>query len=340
MNPNPSFLIDDAFIIAEIGGNHEGNFDYAKKLLLDAAASGAHAVKFQVYQGDKIVSPIEGPDRNKHFKKFELSNDHWMELIDLAKQNNIIFMSSLWDQDSVELFDPHIQIHKVGSGDLTNYPLLEILAKKNKPLLIATAMSTLEEIKDLVAFIERVNTNLVKDRKLVLMHCVAMYGDPQDKYANLLSIRVLQDAFPHIPIGYSDHTKGTYACEIALGMGCKVIEVHFTDDKTREFRDHHLSIDKDEMFHLMRKSHQISTLLGTYEKKPVLGVETEERIRAFRRSVYVAQDLPAGTVLRADHLTTIRPKAGIDARRYHECIGKKLNCDLKRYHVLQEEFLE
>lgn len=340
MNPDPSFLTDDAFIIAEIGGNHEGDFDYAKKLLLDAAASGAHAVKFQTYRGDKIVSPIEGPDRNKHFKKFELSNDQWMELIDLAKQNNIIFMSSLWDKDSLEQFDAHIQIHKVGSGDLTNYPLLEILAKTNKPLLIATAMSTLDEVKDLVELIERVNPKLIDDKKLVLMHCVAMYGDPQDKYANLLSIRVLQETFPHIPIGYSDHTKGTYACELALGMGCKVIEVHFTDDKTREFRDHHFSIDKDEMCNLVQKSRQIITLLGSYEKKPIEEVETEARIRTFRRSIYAAQDLPAGTVLKAEHLTTLRPNTGIDARKYYDCLGKTLNRDLKQYQVLRDEFIE
>jgi N,N'-diacetyllegionaminate synthase len=148
MKTNPPIPgLPKPFIIAEIGGNHEGNFDYAKKLLCDAADSGAHAVKFQTYVGDKIVSKVEGETRNKHFKKFELSNEQWLELIDLAQKEGIMFMSSVWDLDSLELVDPHVSVHKIGSGDLTNYPLIEKILAKEKPTLFSTAMATMEEVK-------------------------------------------------------------------------------------------------------------------------------------------------------------------------------------------------
>ena len=332
---NPKFMNrDDTFIIAEIGGNHEGDFDYAKKLLLDAAKSGADAVKFQIYKADKIVSRLEGEARNKHFKKFEMTDEQFVELAKLAEKNNIMFMASLWDNNAVNNFDNYLKIHKIGSGDLTNYPILEAIAKKNRPMIISTAMATLEEIKETVKFIEKVNPALLKENKLCMLHCVATYGDPKDEYANLLSIRKLQDEFPNIPIGYSDHTKGVYPCELAITMGARVIEKHFTDDKTREFRDHHISADLDDMKELVEKAEKIKTLLGKYEKKPIEEVETLQRINEFRRAVYLKEDLKAGDILTKDNLITLRPNVGVDARDYYKILGKRLKKDKKAYEAI------
>ena len=348
MNPKPSFIEEGkVFIIAEIGGNHEGNFEYAKKLLLDASKTGADAVKFQIYRGDKIVSKVEGEDRNKHFKKFELPDERFMKLAKLAEENNIMFMASVWDKEALETFDPFIKIHKVGSGDMTNYPLLKALAETNKPLIISTAMSTLEEIRDMVAFIDKANPNLIKENKLVLLHCVATYGNPKDEYANLLSIKKMQDEFPDIPIGYSDHTMGILACEIAISMGACVIEKHFTDDKTREFRDHHISIDLNEMKELVETAKdkkdinesdkKNKLLLGKCEKKPIEAIETPERIAEFRRAVYPNKDLATGTELTEENLTTLRPNKGIDARKFYDILGKKLNKDKKAFENIDED---
>ncbi len=331
---------DGAFIIAEIGGNHEGDFEYAKKLLLDVAKSGAHAVKFQIYTGDKIVSKVENPGRNEHFKKFELSDEQFIELARLAKENNILFMASFWDIDAIERFDPYIEINKIGSGDLTNYLILEILAKKNKPLILSTAMSTIEEIKDAIEFINKSNPVLVKENKLFLMHCVAMYGDPKGEYANLLSIKKLQDEFPNIMIGYSDHTKGIYACELAIAMGARIIEKHFTDNKSREFRDHHVSADLEDMKLLIEKAKQVNVLLGKYEKEPISAVETVERIKEFRKAVYLKKDVPAGTILTEDILITLRPNKGIDARKFYEVVGKKLNKNKSAFEAIYKSDLE
>ncbi|MEZ4752931.1 MAG: N-acetylneuraminate synthase family protein [Bdellovibrionota bacterium] len=340
--PAPLSFIDEGetFIIAEIGGNHEGDFEYAKKLLRDAAETGAQAVKFQIYKGDTIVSKVEGADRNKHFKKFELSHQQYEELAKLANESGLQFMASLWDSEAIDKFDPLIDIHKVGSGDFTNYPLLKKLALTDKPLILATAMSNLDEIRETVAFIDSINPKLREEHKLCLMQCVAMYGEPEDRHAQLGAIKVLQEGFPDIHIGYSDHTLGTYACELAIGMGARVIEVHFTDDKTREFRDHHLSITKEEMKDLVAKSKKIATLFGSVEKVPVAAIETVERVQQFRRAVYPAHDIKAGTILTEEMLTTLRPNKGIDARKYYDLIGKTISKDVRAFEALAEEWIE
>ena len=113
------------FIIAEIGGNHEGSLDYAKKLLIDAAEAGADAVKFQTYFPDHIVSKIEDPERHKHFAKFSLRIEDYFTLSELALENDVIFMSSIWDSESLSIINDLVSIHKIGSGDLTNYPLIK-----------------------------------------------------------------------------------------------------------------------------------------------------------------------------------------------------------------------
>jgi N,N'-diacetyllegionaminate synthase len=332
----PYFFNTQLFVIAEIGGNHEGDPEYASKLLDLACNSGAHAIKFQIYNGDKIVSKVENEQRNKHFKKFELDYSIYESLAQKVKSRGLEFMSSLWDDEAFKHFDPLINIHKIGSGDLTNYPLIKKIALTNKPLIIATAMSTIEDIKDCVAYIDRINPNLRKENKLCLMHCVAMYGDLKDEYANLLSIRFLQASFPDIHIGYSDHTIGTKACEVAVAMGSRVLELHFTDDKTREFRDHALSVTKEEMQNLIVNCHKIIKLQGKYDKQPIAEIENSERIKEFRRAVYLVQDLPAGTEILEKHLNTLRPNNGIDAREYEWLIGKKSNKPLKALAALNK----
>ena len=322
---NPSFwTFDEPLLIAEIGGNHEGSFDYAKKLLHDVAGTGAQVAKFQTYSAGKIVSSKESPARHAHFKKFELSLEQFEELANLAKADGLTFMTSVWDIESLEALAPHLPMLKIGSGDLTNYPMLEAVAKLDKPVILSTAMSTLEDVRGAVKFLDQVNPRLIPDRELAVLHCVAMYGAPRDEYANLRSIFALQDAFPNIPVGYSDHTIGTYACELALAMGSSVLEFHFTDDPAREFRDHALSKTKEETTHLAAKARQIRSMLGVYGKQPVSAVETAERIKEFRRGVYAARDLKAGTVLTRDDLSTLRPAAGLDARMYFDCIGRKV----------------
>jgi N-acetylneuraminate synthase/N,N'-diacetyllegionaminate synthase len=329
----------DPFLIAEIGGNHEGNFEYAQKLLRDAVAGGAHAVKFQTYSPAGLVNPKLDPGRYQHFAKFSLSIEQFKVLAELARSHDVLFMSSLWDSESVEALDPYIQIHKVGSGDLTNFPLLEVIAKKNKPLLISTAMATIAEISDTVSFIREVNPTLITQGKFALLHCVAMYGDPQDSFAHLLAIRVLQDQFPDIKIGYSDHTVGNTACELALGLGAGILEFHFTDDKSRDFRDHHISLNKDDLTCLLGKAKQFRTLLGSLSKKPEDLVETPARIREFRRGLYLGRDMKKGDTVVATDLVSLRPCVGLSPTDYRKVVGKVLLRDIDCHDVLSWEDL-
>ena len=330
----------DPFIIAEIGGNHEGDLEYAKQLLIEAAESGADAVKFQTYFPDKIVSKVEDPARNKHFSNFSLPMEDYFTLYELACKYEVIFMSSIWDVESLSRLDSLISIHKIGSGDLTNFPLIEEIIKTNKPLIISVAMASMKEIEETVNFIEITNPEYVSSNKLAILQCVAMYGDPKDQYANLKVIPSLIKQFPQHIIGYSDHTVGNYAANIAVALGARILEVHFTDDKSREFRDHHISITANELFDLKKDISRTMSLLGSNIKLPVNQIETPDRILEFRRACYFKRDCKAGEIASLENLTTLRPNKGIDSRDYKRVIGKKLLVDKLAYQSISWEDFE
>jgi len=328
------------FIIAEIGGNHEGDFNYAKKLLIDAATSGADAAKFQTYYPDKIVSKVENKERNEHFSNFTLTIEQFKELAQLAKDNDIHFMSSIWDMDSFIELDPYILIHKIGSGDLTNYRLIKKIIETGKPLIFSIAMANMNEINATLEFINDYAPTYIEEQKLAILQCVAMYGNPKDEYANLNVITTLKKEFPEIIIGYSDHTEGAYAANIAVALGAKIIEVHFTDDKTRSFRDHHLSVTKEEINILRRNINKTIALLGSREKSPINEIETKKRIWEFRRACYLKIDCKKGDVISENNLTTLRPCQGIEANEYFSVIGKKLKVDKLAFKSIDWDDLE
>ena len=328
---------DGTFFIAEIGGNHEGNFTYAQELIQLALPLEVQGIKFQVYRTDNLVSPVADEQRYEHFKRFELKYEQFETLAQTCGKR---FMASVWDLESLERMDPWIQVHKIGSGDLTNDPMLKAIAGKNKPLILSTAMSTLDEGRSAVAVIDAANPRLRKKGMLCIMHCVAMYGSPDGGYANLLAIRTLQNEFTDIPIGYSDHTEGAVACEVAIALGAAVVEKHFTSDKSRAFRDHAIAATAKEFENLLRKEKEIERLLGDGVKEPVAAVETPERIREFRRGVYLNKSAAAGHVLKTEDIVTLRPLVGIDARRHDDVIGRRLVMDKEAWEPLLENDLE
>ena len=299
--------LEQTFVIAEIGGNHEGDLGYAKKLLKDAAESGADAVKFQSYSPERLVSQVEDPARFQHFGKFSLSTEMFLELKAYADDLQIHFMTSIWDDSFLSQLDAQVPIHKVGSGDLTNYYLLEKFVRCNKPLIISTAMATMSEVEQTLAFITSVDQSFIQRGMLAVLHCVAMYGDPQDQFANLNVIKTFLDAFPGVTIGYSDHTLGSLAALISVGLGAKILELHFTDDKSRDFRDHHISVDRLEMTALIDQIRRVEAMLGDSEKKPVSEVETSTRITEFRRACYPRRDIKRGETITETDLVTLRP---------------------------------
>ena len=334
------YNLENTFVIAEIGGNHEGDLDYAKRLLVQAANAGANAVKFQSYSADGMVSSFEDPERHKHFKKFSLQVSDYIELSKSADELGVMFMSSIWDSYYLQALNAYIPIHKIGSGDLTNYPLIKEIIKCDKPLIISTAMADLNEVKQTISFINSVSPTFINNGNLCVMQCVAMYGAPSDSFANLSVLSTYKAEFPGVVIGYSDHTEGFHAANIAVSLGAKIIEVHFTDDKTRDFRDHHISIDAEEMKKLIDDIKRTEKMLGSCNKLPVRDVETEERITQFRRACYFTEDMVPGDIISKDNMTTLRPNKGVDARKYFDLLGKKVIKNIKAGHSFSEDDLE
>lgn len=322
-------------LIAEIGGNHEGNFEYAKELTRLALKADVDYIKYQIYTGDTLVSKLENPVRNKHFKKFELSNDQYLELAKMCEENGAKFMASVWNPDSFSWIDPYMDIYKIGSGDLTAYPVLKQIVKLQKPIILSTGVSTLSDVLGAVEYIQSLDDRYKSPEYLSILQCTSMY--PIDfEHANLNVIEVYKQ-LTGLAVGYSDHTIGMKALEIAVVKGAQILEFHFTDTREgKEFRDHKVSLTADEVIELTQRIKDIQNLEGSAIKAP-LPVEGEHAT-TFRRSVYPATDLKAGTLIEEKHLICLRPNTGIDARNFDQLVGKKLLVDVKEHQKLEWEY--
>lgn len=328
---------NDIYLIAEIGGNHEGDFEYAKKLTKLAAQSGADAVKFQIYTGDSLVNPKYDPDRNKHFKKFQLTQEQYMELAELCQELDITFMASVWDVDAFGYIDKYMPIYKVGSGDMTAYNLIKKMVLTGKPIILSTGLATFEEVKNVVSFVESIDSSYIAEKKLALLQCTSMYPIPFED-ANLNVMMTYKDNFD-IPIGYSDHTTDMDAIEIAVAMGAEIIEVHFTDTREgKEFRDHKVSATKDEIQALIKKIKKIKTLQGSFEKKPTKSEVESGHTNSFRRGIYAKRELKAGEVIEEENLITLRPLVGIGADKFYDMVGKKVSNNIEALESVEGKY--
>ncbi|MFT4662390.1 MAG: N,N'-diacetyllegionaminate synthase [Patiriisocius sp.] len=318
-------------LIAEIGGNHEGDFDYAKRLTQLAIDANVDYIKYQLYSGDSLVSEVENPIRNKHFKKFELSQEKYIELAEMCRSNGVGFMASVWNVDYFDWIDKYMDIYKIGSGDMTAFPVLKATANLKKPIILSTGLSNMVEVKQAVDYIQSCDDLYKNEEYLSILQCTAMYPIPLSD-ANLAVMESYSKEFG-LPVGYSDHTEGSYALEIAVAKGAQILEFHFTDTREgKEFRDHKVSLTKDEVLSLIERIKKINQLTGNSEKR-VLEIEGEHPT-TFRRAVYPSKDLKAGIIITRDDLVVLRPNHGIDARKLDQLIGKKLLTNIKRHSAL------
>lgn len=324
-------------LIAEIGGNHEGNFEYAKKLTQLAIESGADYVKFQIYTGDTLVSKVESPDRNNHFKKFELSEEQHIELAKMVTDAGVKYMASVWDPESIDWIDDYIQVYKIGSGDLTAYPVLKKTTERNKPIIISTGLSSEEEVINTVNYIQSVNPKY-KDRNMIgVLQCTSMYPIPLSD-SNLKVMDRLRE-LTKLTIGYSDHTEGIIALKYAYAMGAEILEFHFTDDREgKTFRDHKVSLTKEEVQELISEIKLINNLRGNEIKRPCeIEIDNNHDI-TFRRAIYPSVNIKAGEKIDQNNITTLRPNHGIDARLYDDLIGKTALVDLEAHQKLDWKY--
>ena len=327
------------FFIAEIGGNHEGNFIFAQELTRLAIESGADAVKFQFYTGDSLVSRQESFERNEHFKRFELSDEQNLELIRMVKDGGSIPMASVWSRDLLKIVNSHLPFHKVGSGDLTCYPMLALLAETNKPIILSTGLSSLEEISCAVSYIEKCNPSYISERKLALLQCTSSYPTP-DEDANINAMLTLKSEFG-LPTGYSDHTLGSDAIEVAVAVGAEIIEKHFTDTREgKTFRDHLIALTCHEVQDTLTKMRRLVSFLGSREKKLTKSEEDAEHHISFRRGVYVSRHMQPGEEIRTEDLACLRPMHGICASRFDQLIGKRVITEIEAGHAIKETDIE
>lgn len=333
--------LDYPLVIAEIGVNHEGCMDLAKRLIDEACAAGADAVKFQSYKAQTIAmqnSPsywdTSKEPTTSQFKLFQKYDKFWKTEFEALKvycdQVGIEFLSTPFDVESARFLNPLMDIYKISSSDITNKPFIEILCDFGKPIILSTGASDLEEIKAAVAWIN------AKSNPLALMHCVLNYPTVESK-ANLGRIKGLKKAFPDYVIGYSDHTEpgDMKVCEMAVMLGARIIEKHFTHDKTLPGNDHYHAMDKHDLMNFRVNMKRVLSLYGQEDVR-ALASEAQARENA-RRSLVAARDIQKGKVLESDDLTWKRPASGISPSRIDSVLGRVAVMDIKEDAALQED---
>lgn len=319
-------------LIAEIGGNHEGDFDSALHMTELAIEAGADAVKFQIYYGDTLVSVRRAPEQHAHFQRFELEPGQHIALAQKVLDAGRLYVASVWDLAAFGWIDPYMSIYKIGSGDLTAPVFLRAAARTGKPLVLSTGLSDLAEVSAAVGLLQSCNSEYRDRAMLAVLQCTSMYPiEPGD--AHLAVMGGL--AALGVAVGYSDHTIGRRALEVAAAMGAEVLEFHFTDQKSgRSFRDHQLSLDSDDLRMLVTALDEIRALRGDPHKSPLATEIDNDHLRTFRRAVYPARDIAAGETLGEHNLCLLRPNIGIDARRFDDLVGRHARRPLPKHEAL------
>ena len=327
-------------LIAEIGGNHEGDFEYAKKLIKLAIEADVDFIKFQLYTGDGLVNPLESASRNEHFKKFELSQENHLELAKLCKKNLVGYAASVWQEDFFPWINDYLDFYKIGSGDLTAYSILKKIAGIGKPILLSTGLATESEVIESVKFIQKINPDYTKEGRLALLQCTSMYPiNHSDAHLNVMDRLRKITNLSHI--GYSDHTIGIDALKYAYAMKADVLEFHFTDNRqNRSFRDHTVSLTKTDVKRLIGEIKIINTLKGN-QIKTQLKIELENNhVTTFRRALYLKHDLPKGSTIKESDLIALRPNHGICSSQSENLIGKIINQDIKKHETLKWKYIK
>ena len=312
-------LDQDVLVVAEIGNNHEGNVGLAEELIGLAAEAGAQAVKFQTIVPERLVGPDQTA-RLAQLRRFALSADDHTRLAHAAAEAGVMFLSTPFDIDSVAMLDPLVPAMKVASSDNDFVALLQRIAETEKPVLLSTGMTDLAGAKAAAYAIRQTWHEREVDPGVVLLHCVSAYPTPVAE-ANLRAISAL--AALGVTPGYSDHTLGIVAAPLAVALGARAIEKHFTIDHDHsDFRDHKLSANPAELKALVERIREANALLGDGIKR-IMPSEAATAVAA-RRSIVAARDLPAGHAIAAHDLTWLRPSGGLRPGQETVLVGRKL----------------
>lgn len=342
--PDPRDGISVPYIIAEAGVNHEGSMDLAKRLIDEAAEGGAHAIKFQTYKASTLASK-DSPaywDTTKEptgsqYELFKKHDKFWKGEFEALKNHcdaaGIEFLSTPFDTESAGFLNDMMDVFKISSSDITNKPFIQYLCDFGKPIILSTGAAYLHEIAEAVSWIE------AKGNKLALLHCVLNYPT-DDHNAGLGMIPVLAQHFPQHAIGYSDHTlpRDMKVLEVATLLGARILEKHFTHDKTLPGNDHYHAMDKDDLKLFRTSMDRIVSMVGPFR---ITALPSEDPARRnARRSLVAARPIPAGKIIDRADLTWKRPAHGVSPRNIDEILGMKARADIAEDTVLQWSHLE
>ena len=327
-----SLLGIETFIIAEIGSNHDGNFDKALRLMDTAREAGANAVKFQSFLADHLVTK-DSPDYDL-LKRLEVPHAWYPALYKEAKDRGLVFFSTATNEITMNWMEEiGVELYKIASPNLTHIPLVKSVARTGKCALLSTGMAGYSEIDEAVnAFKNEGNENFA------LLHCVSVYpADPS--LINLRFLETLRQMYPN-PVGYSDHTTGIGVAVAATALGARVIEKHITYDRKAQGPDHHYALEPDEFILMCKSIRTAEQAVGSPQKQISLG-EKETSNRAWR-SLRAARSLKEGEILLPADIAVVRPADGLHSRYAETLPGLRLQRDMKagdpfRWDCFKEE---
>ena len=328
------------FIIAEAGVNHNGSIELAKKLVDAAKFAGVDAIKFQTFKAEKLVSKnaqkADYQKKNtgnaddsqlKMLKALELSYDEFRELKDYCDEQHIIFLSTAFDFESLDFLESiGIPIYKVPSGEITNLPYLERIARTGKEIILSTGMCTLDEVRDAM--------NVLKENgaeNISVLHCTTEYPAPLEE-VNLAAMQFMAKEL-NCSIGYSDHTEGIDVPIAAVALGASIIEKHFTLDKNMEGPDHKASLEPNELKDMVSAIRNVELAIGEQKKEPT---ESERRNMAIaRKSIVASKRINKGDLFTEENLTVKRPGNGISPMKWYEVLGKNAGRDFEEDELIE-----
>jgi len=332
-------------IIAEAGVNHNGSMNLAKQLIEKAAEAGADIVKFQTFKAYRLVSQSakraeyqkanfqsEDDFQFTMLKKLELDKAMHLELMAHCKHCGITFLSTGYDEESIDmLYRFNVPFYKIPSGEITNKPYLQHIAKKRKPVVLSTGMSNIDEIRDALDVLTDGGIEL---SEIAVLHCNTEYPTPMED-VNLFAIQHIRDTFG-VKVGYSDHTKGIEVPIAAVALGAEIIEKHFTLDRNMEGPDHKASLEPEELKAMVKAIRNIEKAISGTGKKEVTKSELPN-IAIARKSIHLSQSIYKGETIERKHLIMKRPGDGISPMLIDAILGKKVLRDLEAEEKLSME---
>lgn len=332
------------FIIAEAGVNHNGDLALARQLVDVAVQAGADAVKFQTFKADRVVtadapkaayqrqSTDAAESQHAMLSRLELSDAAHHTLIDYCRECDMLFLSTPFDEQSADfLLQQGMPLFKIPSGEITNLPLVDHVARLRRPMIVSTGMAHLGEVETALQTIEATGHDAV-----VLLHCVSNYpADPAD--ANLRAMQTMQAAFG-VPVGFSDHTPGIAVALAAVALGACVIEKHFTLDNTLPGPDHQSSLEPGELTALVQSIRTVEAALGDGRKRPAASEASTAAVA--RRSLVAAHPIAAGTTLTPTMIAIRRPGSGLPPAMLPYLAGRTARHDIAAGSLLTLEMLQ